>query len=325
MSSSKGVAIPAAGAVLYRLSGEGLEVALVHRPRYKDWSWPKGKLHNGENHLVAAAREVHEEVGKPVILGIPLPTLRYQLTSGEWKEVRYWAATLAAESDTAPLAARLPVELAHTSEIDKVVWLPAEQALDKLTQSLDRYPLESLLEAFHGGVLATHAVVIARHGKALPREQWFDADDAGRPLTAYGSSQAQALVPVLAAYGVRRVVSSRWERCAATIRPYLAASRLKPWLSDTLTERDHEKSPARVAATVVQLLSGKKSAVLCTHRPVLPTVFDVLAQHAKRTVANRLPRQDPFLQPGQALVAHVARTPKGPRVVEVELITPTIF
>jgi 8-oxo-dGTP diphosphatase len=80
-----------------------------------------------------------------------------------------------------------------------------------------------------------------------------------------------------------------------------------------------------VAATVLQLLQGKKSAVLCTHRPVLPTALDVLGQHAKRSVADSLPHTDPFLQPGEALVAHVARTEKGPRVVAVEIISPVVF
>ncbi|MCL1800731.1 MAG: NUDIX domain-containing protein [Promicromonosporaceae bacterium] len=326
MAATRGKAIPAAGAIPYRENEGQLEVALVHRPRYQDWSLPKGKLLDGETLQAGATREVNEEIKEPVILGIPLATLRYPLPStGDWKEIAYWAARLATDRDHAPLAARLPIHLADPTEIDKVVWLPALQAANKLTRDLDRRPLMNLLEAYEAGRLKTHTVVIARHGKALPRSLWNDPDDAERPLTSYGQAHAAALVSVLSAYGVRRVVSSRWERCAATVRPYIDATGLKPWLSDNLTERDHEKSPGRVAATVLQLLTGKKSAVMCTHRPVLPTVLDVLGQHAKREVADQLPRSDPFLKPGEALAAHVARTEKGPRVMAVELITPVVF
>jgi len=325
--ATRGKAIPAAGALVHREANGQLEVALIHRPRYHDWSWPKGKLEESESPQTAAAREVNEEIGKAIILETPLPSLRYQLpSSADWKEVKYWAARLATETDQPALNARLPVHLAERDEVDKLLWLPAAQAARKLTSPLDRKPLEALTEAFEAGLLKdTHVVIIARHGKALPRDYWFDPDDAGRPLTAYGQAHAAALSAVLAAYGVRRVVSSRWERCAATVRPYIAESGLKPWYSDNLTERDHEKSPARVAATVLQLLAGKKSSVICTHRPVLPTVLDVLSQHAKRAVADKLPNTDPFLNPGEALVAHVARTTKGPRVVAVELVTPVVF
>jgi 8-oxo-(d)GTP phosphatase len=132
-------------------------------------------------------------------------------------------------------------------------------------------------------------------------------------------------VPVLAAYGVTSVVSSRWERCAATIEPYVRASRARPELSDHLGEAEHERSPSRVAATVRDLLVSGRSSVLCTHRPVLPTVLDVLGQHSRRAVANVLPSRDPFLEPGDLLVAHVAATGKGPRVVAVEKVTPPVF
>ncbi|MDR2704002.1 MAG: NUDIX domain-containing protein, partial [Cellulomonadaceae bacterium] len=230
----RGKAIPAAGAIVWRESApKQLEVAIVHRPRYQDWSWPKGKLIESESPQTGAVREVNEEIGKPVILGRPLPSLRYPLpTTGDWKFVNYWAAKLATEADNPALNARLPVHLAQTEEIDHFKWVPALEAGAKLTHDHDRRPLMTLLDEYHAGRLDTHAVILARHGKALPRESWFDPDDGGRPLTSYGRAHAAALVPILAAYGVRRVVSSRWERCAATVQPYIDASRLKPWFSD---------------------------------------------------------------------------------------------
>jgi 8-oxo-dGTP diphosphatase len=139
-----------------------------------------------------------------------------------------------------------------------------------------------------------------------------------------GWAQAAALVPVLAAYGVRDVVTSGWARCAQTVAPYADASGLETRRHGRLTEAQHEKSPARVAATVRELLEADESSVLCTHRPVLPTVLDVLSEHTGRNVADALPRKDPYLEPGEALVAHVALTAKGPRVVAAETITPTL-
>ncbi len=317
-------AVRTAGGIVWRVRGGRLQVLLVHRPRYDDWSWPKGKLEVGESHQGGSTREIAEETGKPVVLGVPLPSMRYRMPDGRWKTVSYWAARrVRTVDDFAALAARHPVPPVSPDEIDKKRWLDVEVAAKTLTRRTDRKPLAALVEEHAQGRLATHAVVIARHGKAWPRSTW-PADEATRPLTPIGHAHAAAIVPVLAAYGVTRVVSSRWERCAATVAPYVQAARLKPWYSEHLTETDHERSPARVAATVRELLESPSSAVLCTHRPVLPTVLDVLGQHSRRSVADRLPTKDPFLDPGELLVAHVARTAKGPRVVAVEHVTPPL-
>ncbi|ACZ29340.1 NUDIX hydrolase [Xylanimonas cellulosilytica DSM 15894] len=317
-------AVRTAGGLVWRVRGGRLQVLLVHRPRYDDWSWPKGKLEIGESHQAAAVREIAEETGKPVVLGAPLPSLRYRMPDGRWKTVTYWAARRSRTiDDFAALAARHPVPPVSEEEIDQTRWLDVAAATAKLTRRTDRKPLVALAEEFEQGRLPTHVVVIARHGKAMARSTW-PGDEATRPLTPMGHAHAAAIVPVLAAYGVTRVVSSRWERCAATVAPYVQAARLKPWYSEHLTETEHERSPARVAATVRELLETPSSVVLCTHRPVLPTVLDVLGQHSRRSVADKLPSDDPFLDPGELLVAHVARTGKGPRVVAVEKVTPPL-
>ncbi|GAB2450232.1 NUDIX hydrolase [Xylanimonas ulmi] len=317
-------AVRTAGGLVWRVRDDRLQVQLVHRPRYDDWSWPKGKLEPGESHQAAAVREVAEETAKPVVLGVPLPAMRYRMPDGRWKTVAYWAARRAKpSSDLSALSARPAVPPASPEEIDKVRWLDVDDAAARLTRRTDRKPLLALVEEHAQGRLATHAVVIARHGRALPRAQWH-GEELHRPLTPIGHAHAAALVPVLAAYGVRRVVSSRWERCAATVAPYVKAGAVRPWFSEHLTETRHEQSPARVARTVRQLLESPASSVLCTHRPVLSTVLDVLGQHSRRDVADLLPPQDPFLEPGELLVAHVATTPRGPRVVAVEHVTPPL-
>lgn len=313
--------VESAGALVWRVRGGRLQVRLVHRPKYRDWSWPKGKLDPGEAFQAAAAREVAEETGRPVVLGVPLPGMQYLLADGTVKRVHYWAGQVAGPADGPALAARAPVAPVSPEEIDKMEWLDADAAESRLTRLADRGPLQALVHEFHRGRLATHVVVIARHGKAAHRSAWY-GNETDRPLTPTGHAQSAAIVPVLAAYGVQAVVTSRWDRCTQTIGPYARAAGLEPESADHLTEAQHERSPGRVARSVRALLESDRSAVLCTHRPVLPTVFDVLSQHARQSVAQALPVRDPFLEPGELVVAHVASTPKGPRVVAAEKVAP---
>ena len=317
--------VETAGAVVWRVRGGSLQVQLVHRPRYDDWSWPKGKVEEGEAFQVTAIREVAEETGKPIVLGVPLPGRQYLTPEGHVKRVHYWAARRARRGhDSAALRARSPVAPVLKDEVDASEWLDADDAAKRLTWASDRAPLDALAEAHEAGRLATRALVIARHGKAVPRTVWHGSE-RDRPLTPIGHAQAAALVPVLGAYGIETAISSRWERCATTIDPYVRAAGLRPAFSEYLTEAQHERSPSRVAATIRYLLEDSAGAtLLCTHRPVLPTVLDVLGQHSARAIADSLPTRDPFLEPGQALVGHVATTSKGPRVVAVELSAPPL-
>lgn len=316
-TSTRPRVVEAAGALVWRERKGVLQVALVHRPRYQDWSWPKGKLDPGEVTPVAAVREIAEEVGRTVVLGVPLPGLRYGLSDGRRKHVHYWAARLTERSDKPVLRARTPVPRAGKDEIDEVRWLEVSAADRKLTRAADRAPLAALVHAHRKDRLRSRALVVARHGRAVTRSAW-KGEELDRPLTPTGRRQAKALIPVLAAFGVREVVSSQWARCAESVEPYAASAHVAVRFSRVLTESQHDKSPARVAAEVRHLLESPHSTVLCTHRPVLPTVLDVVGQHARRSVADAVPVQDPFLLPGEVLVAHVTDTAKGPRVVAVE-------
>ncbi|WP_350227671.1 NUDIX hydrolase [Paraoerskovia sediminicola] len=173
--------IETAGALVWRMHRDRLEVRLIHRPKYDDWSWPKGKLDTGEAFQTAAAREVCEETGRPVILGVPLPGLQYLTAEGRVKRVHYWAARRADPArDAAPLAARAPVHPVSPQEIDDAVWLPIDEAADRLTRSADRIPLDALATEHHHGRLDTHVVVIARHGRATARSGWY-GDEHDRP------------------------------------------------------------------------------------------------------------------------------------------------
>ncbi|MFF4214359.1 NUDIX hydrolase [Streptomyces sp. NPDC001796] len=126
--------IRAAGCVLWRRSpvDGALEICLVHRPKYDDWSHPKGKLKRGEDPLTGALREVAEETGYTAVPGAPLPTARYPV-GGRPKQVHYWAAE-ATEGSFAP-----------NREVDRVLWLPPVAARHRLTQPRDKELVDSLL------------------------------------------------------------------------------------------------------------------------------------------------------------------------------------
>jgi 8-oxo-dGTP pyrophosphatase MutT (NUDIX family) len=118
--------VKASGGVVWRRGDRGLEVALVHRPRYDDWSFPKGKLDGGESWEQAALREVEEELGLKCRLGHELPPTAYRDNKGRSKVVRYWMME--------PLAG----EFVPSHEVDEVRWMPADRAADMLTYPHDR-------------------------------------------------------------------------------------------------------------------------------------------------------------------------------------------
>jgi 8-oxo-dGTP diphosphatase len=284
----------------------GLRVLLVHRPRYDDWSWPKGKLDEGEGVVEAAVREVAEETGLEVRLGRDLPAARYALDERTSKHVAYWAARVPGAPTPRP---------PRPHEVDALEWVSTEEADRRLTRRGDRVQLRALLEAHAEDALDTWPLLVVRHGHARPKSVWGHAD-ADRPLVAVGRRQAQALVPLLAAWSPARVVSSPWERCLQTVEPYLEASGAKLRTRGRLSEDGHRRDPAKVARLVTKLLARGRPAAVCTHRPVLSTVLGTLAGHTSPGVGDAIPSADPYLEPGEVLVAHVATASQ--RVVRVE-------
>ncbi len=115
----------------------GYEVVLVHRGRYDDWSFPKGKLDRGESYANAALREVAEETGLVCALGVELPSTRYRDQRGRDKLVRYWTMRVVDLRPWAP-----------NSEIDARLWVPVDEARDMLTYDHDR----ELLAAAHDSI-----------------------------------------------------------------------------------------------------------------------------------------------------------------------------
>jgi 8-oxo-dGTP diphosphatase len=291
--------VRAAGAVVTRKGGE---VLLVHRPKYDDWSFPKGKLDRGEHTVVAAVREVAEETGLDVRLGPALSPQRYRMSNGRWKTVDYWTARVAGSDDVS--------RYRPNDEIDAVEWVDWKDAQQRLTYPYDR---DTLAEA-RPLRRRTRALAVLRHAEARSRNGW-KKDDRRRPLVRLGEAQSQRLVPLLAAFDVTVVHSSSSTRCVQTVTPYADATGWPVKLYDELSQED--ASLESVVDLVDSLLDGDLDAglgagldgggaVLCTHRPVLPTVLDAL----------QVP--DVQLEPGSMLVVHHR---KG-RVVATQHVAP---
>ncbi len=301
---------------MWRVRKGTLQILAVHRPRYDDWSWPKGKLDVGETLPACAVREVAEETGLVIELGQPLPTLRYPITGGKAKIVRYWAAR--AISPDAPAAiARTAVKAASKNEIDEVKWLTVEAARHLITFHDDLRPLERLIDEYEAGRLHSRVLILARHARAKRRKAW-KSSDLDRPLTKGGRVRAGELVGLFAAYGTSKVTSSPALRCRQTLEPYAQAAGLPIRTVASFTEQSHAKRPEQTAKAFRALLGKKRDRVVSAHRPTLPTIVKILREHTTSKTRGALPRTMPFLPAGGVLVAHVIDHEGAPRVIAVE-------
>jgi phosphohistidine phosphatase SixA/8-oxo-dGTP pyrophosphatase MutT (NUDIX family) len=326
--------VPAAGTIPWRHRDGRLEVALVHRPKYDDWSWAKGKLDPGEHPCVAAGRETFEETGLVVRLGRPLPLAEYPILDATGapatKVVHYWAAVVTGGAG----------KLLH--EIDEVSWVDVRTANDRLDYARDREQLLAIVRAERAGELDTWPLAFVRHAKAVPRGKW-KGDDRLRPLDAVGHAQARTVASVLAAYGVTRVVSSSSTRCRSTVEPYAVAQHLRLRARPGLSEEGFAESRTASHRELERLLTKGEPAALCSHGPVLPVLLESLVPRAglRRTdpppitagaaadtgddtadvVATRLREAaDVAMHKGEVLVCHVHGRGDDARIVDVERI-----
>jgi 8-oxo-(d)GTP phosphatase len=310
--------IPAAGAVLWRPGEQGPEVALVHRPRYDDWSFPKGKCLPGEHVLITAVREVTEETGIGVILGRRLRTVRY-LSDGRTKQVDYWAARPAAQAAGGPDEAGGPGEVVAfvpNEEVDQLAWLPLTLAGDRLSYDRDT----EVLSEFAAAPAATTPVVLVRHASARTKKAWHNAghpDDLTRPLTPLGHAQARYLAQILCCFGPARVISSTAERCLATIEPYAKQTGgvVEPtpaFAPPPGSPETGEPPPADTAAArelMTGLVTTGEPVVACAHRETLPAML----RAACEVLGAPVPA-GPSLRKGAFWALHVA----GGRLISAE-------
>lgn len=271
--------VQAAGAVVLRRTGETREVLVVHRPRYDDWSLPKGKLKTGEISPPAAVREVQEETGLQIRLQAPLDETSYRTPKVTEKTVSWWRGSIVDGHHPEPAGDRV----VEQPEVDDVVWLPVDDAADRLDYDLDRTVLTQALDQ-----PVTTPLIIVRHAKAINRRDW-DGSDPKRPLRPRGRAQSRQLAQILGAYGVRELYTSPWVRCTATLQPYALQSGVTATRLPILTEDQGEGDPSGVATVMDELrertVVERLPIAVCGHRPVLPYMLAAL-DLPERTMAT---------------------------------------
>jgi 8-oxo-dGTP pyrophosphatase MutT (NUDIX family)/phosphohistidine phosphatase SixA len=255
--------ILAAGGIVRRVVDREIQIVLVHRPRYDDWSFPKGKLEDGESPLEAALREVREETGLWVRTGAELPPSSYVDHLGRSKTVRYWAMEPLDGTDLRP-----------TGEVDEARWFDLSTARTALTYDRDRAVLDAALDA-------AAPVYLVRHAKAGDRDAW-SGDDRSRPLSKSGRRQAKGLVRLLSSRPIQRIVSSPALRCVDTVRP-LAKQRGLP------IEQRHELFEGVPLEGIITLIDEAWSvpSVLCAHGDLIPAAVEHYEGRGARIESER--------------------------------------
>jgi 8-oxo-(d)GTP phosphatase len=266
--------VRAAGGVLVRSRPDGnVEIAVVHRPSYDDWTLPKGKLQAGEREEHTALREVEEETGMRCRLERALGSTKYKDHRGRQKIVHYWVMRA------------LDGHFKPTKEVDALRWVPLDEAIDLLSYHHDR---TLLLEGFerHGEEAApggregtvtmrgrtTGAIYLVRHAKAGSRAQWEGPDEL-RPLTKGGRRQAEGLPDRLAAFSIARILSSPHARCVETVEGLAKQRGLAVENVDALVEGSD-------ADDVLDLLArcAPQPTVICSHGDVIGDVLTRLVE-----------------------------------------------
>jgi 8-oxo-dGTP diphosphatase len=248
--------VRAAGGVLLRGEDTDRVVALVHRPRYDDWSFPKGKLADGEDDGSAALREVMEETGMRCSLGPSIGAVTYLDRLGREKLVRYFEM----RPDGGVFV--------PNAEVDQLRWLAPGEASRVLSYVHDRALLRRMLPG-----LTVSPVYLVRHAKAGHRSTWIGVD-AERPLTRPGREQARRLVERFDGFDVERILTSPLTRCVQSIEPLAAARGLEVEVIEEL--RDGGDLEAVIAAFDSL---DERPTVLCGHGREL----EALIEHVEAT------------------------------------------
>lgn len=260
--------IQAAGGVLWRPAADGpmagtaagIEVAVVHRPRYDDWSLPKGKLRADEPTLLGACREVAEETGFTPALGRRLCSVDYLSVDGP-KTVWYWAMRAGSG------------EFAVSREVDALDWLPPAEASCRFS-----YQRDSEVLAEFTAIRPDNLVLLVRHARAGSRACWAD-DDRLRPLDRVGRRQAEQLRRVLRCFDPRQVWSADRTRCVQTVAPLAEDLHLPVRLEPALSEEGYEQCPETGLHRIRQLIRTGLPAVVCSQGGTIPDLVAVLADH----------------------------------------------
>ncbi|AZG43494.1 NUDIX hydrolase [Gordonia insulae] len=266
----------AAGGVLWRPTRDGrVEVCVVHRPGYDDWTLPKGKVDPGETLIRTAAREIQEETGQLSRLGRHLRDVGYDLPNGNRKRVRYWSAR-ALGGDFEP-----------NHEVDELRWLDLPSAAETLSYRLDR----KILQEFTRLPADVHTLLLVRHAHAGRRSR-YKGDDRLRPLDRLGRQQARELAGLLEIFGAERLHAADRVRCEQTLAPLADKLAVRIVAETSLAEEEYRFDPT-VAHQRIQEIASDTSAIhaVCSQGKVIPPLMQWWAQHDDLTLPAKRNRK----------------------------------
>lgn len=307
--------VEAAGAVVWKMVDGKARILLVHRTQHKDVSLPKGKVDPGETLPHTAVREIAEETGFDVSLGAPLGTVEYRLPNGRDKVVHYWSAEVDAGQ-----AERHSYEA--NGEIRALEWVPIAKAVKHLSYEHDADVVERFAAQLDAGLARTFALIVLRHGKAMPHEQW-DGPDHTRPLLHRGLEQSRSVAGGIAAFGPATLVTSTAARCVSTIAPSAELMGLEVKQSRSISQDAYASDAMRVRRQVEKRLARGATAVLCSHGPVIPQIIGAVAEYTGASVNSDL-RRSAALSTGEYAVLHISAEGDHPRLVAIETHSPAV-
>ena len=252
--------IRAAGGVVWRLRRSDIEVALIHRPRYDDWSLPKGKLLPEETELTAAVREVHEELGSRVAVSRFIGSVAYPVGAVR-KRASYW------------VMGHRDGEFSPNSEVDAVEWHKPTAARDRMSHPVER----TIMADFAAVPIPDSVIVLVRHAKAGRRADWR-GDDTERPLDNAGRAQAQRLVPFLSAFCPDRIVSAEPVRCVQTVTLFAERHGIDVRVDPVFGDVSYLESPSNTETALLALAKPGKVTVVCSQGDTIPGLIDRLAR-----------------------------------------------
>ncbi len=286
--------ILAAGALVWRKSKEKkIEIAVIHRPKYNDWTIPKGKVEINESSIACAYREVIEETSLETEFGMYLGEVKYQSLDGP-KQVSFWSAQVVKENTFTP-----------NSEVDEIKWVEAAKAAKFLSLDSDR----EILIKFNKLKYESKPLVLLRHAKALSRDEW-QGDDDDRPLDSLGQMQAKRLLSIYQAFNLEQIHTSDAIRCYDTVEPMAKALGLRLEVSNNLSESAFKKDKEDAFDYARDLIKSDKRALLCSHNPILPKVLN------KLTKKSDVESDEEKLYPADAWVIHRI----GKEIIQIDRI-----
>ena len=257
--------ILAAGAVLWRKSEKKkIEVLIIHRPKYDDWTFPKGKAEIGEPLIACAYREVLEETNIETAFGPYLGEVEYLTNDGK-KKVSFWSAKVVKEKDFKPNA-----------EVDQLKWVEVTKVKELLTLDTDRKILEQFLQIEPD----TKPLILLRHAKAVTRDEWQGEDD-DRPLDSYGQNQAKRLLAIYQVFNLEEIHSSDAVRCYDTVVAIAKGLNIKLEVTGKLSESTFKKDKEKAFDYAKDLIKLNESVLLCSHNPILPKMLNKLTKKSE--------------------------------------------